>query len=122
MKASVTLETVLRGLIETGAWERYEKAVTPRRDFITSAPSQMIGRMGLMTVTPSKSRSLAVTTIQSFASATVAMMVSSALRGRPRRLPSAISRAQRSTLNMRGPSLHSTTCPISRLGHFSRAS
>jgi hypothetical protein len=30
-----------------------------KRDFIPGVPSQMIGRTGLMTVTPSKSRSLA---------------------------------------------------------------
>ena len=40
-------------------------------------------RIGLKASTPAKSFSLSVTTTQSFASATAATMVSSALRGRP---------------------------------------
>ena len=42
-----------------------------------------VPRSGLMHSTPGKSRSLSVTTIQSLASAVAAMIVSSALRGRP---------------------------------------
>ena len=46
---------------------------------------------GLMILTPSNSFSLSVTTTQSFAPATAAMIVSSALRGQPRTLPPAMS-------------------------------
>lgn len=53
-------------------------------------------RNGFRTSTPTKSPSLSVTTTQPFASATAAMMVSSALRGRPAAVPSAMSLAQTS--------------------------
>ena len=51
-------------------------------------------RTGFTNVPISKSFSLSVTTTHSLASATAAMIVSSALRGRPRALASAINRAQ----------------------------
>ena len=52
--------------------------------------------MGLNTFNPAKSLSLSVTSVQSFASAIAAIIISSALRGRPLRVPSAISLAHTS--------------------------
>jgi NADPH:quinone reductase len=51
-------------------------------------------RIGLTIRSPAKSFSLSVTTMHPFAPATAAMIMSSALRGRPAAFPSAISRAQ----------------------------
>ena len=58
--------------------------------------SQGTPRTGFKTLIPAKSFSLSVTTTQSFATATAAMITSSALRGFPAALPSAISCAQTS--------------------------
>lgn len=69
----------------------------------SSEPSAPVGspspfhpppRIGLTIFTPAKSRSLSVTTTQSFASAMAATIISSGLRGRPCAAPSAIRRAQ----------------------------
>ena len=80
-----------------------------RRLAMTAAPGALLGaavagraaaqiavRKGLTIFTPAKSFSLSVATTQSFASATAAMIMSSALRGRPIAVASAISRAQMS--------------------------
>ncbi|HEX3498308.1 MAG TPA: hypothetical protein VHT04_03195, partial [Stellaceae bacterium] len=57
-------------------------------------PSTVVARSGLTISIPEKSFSLSLTTMQPFASATAAMIMSSALRLRPLAVPSAISRAQ----------------------------
>jgi hypothetical protein len=51
-------------------------------------------RIGLMIWTPAKAFSLSVTTMQSFALVTAAMIISSPLRGLPACFPSAINPAQ----------------------------
>ena len=57
---------------------------------------QVTARIGLTIVSPAKSLSLSVATTQSFASAIAAIIMSSALRGRPVAVPPAIKRAQMS--------------------------
>ncbi len=81
-------------------------------------------RSGLMTLRPTKSFSLFVTMMQSFASATAAMIVSSGLRGLPLAAPSDISRAQMSAAlssNGRMRSAKSASGPSGPENHRSKA-
>ncbi len=74
-------------------------------------------RIGFNVSTPAKSLSLPVTTTQAFASAVAAMMVSSALRGRPCALPSAISRAQAwAAFSSKGNTRPANSAPSASLG------
>ena len=82
-------------------------------------------RMGLNIRSPLKSLSLSVTSTQSFASATAARIMSSALRGLPWALPSAIRRAQTKpalSSNDRIRPAKSTCGPSSPVNQASRAS